>query len=150
MGAFDDISNITLPDPGQPDEAAAFRKKNKWEAHEQVILKGAYTIYEQEIVGNGSSVTDPKKGVTFQMGTGRVKLMQAMIVGWTFTRNGHTIPVTLESIRKLPVNYSGPILEKCDELAQTMTEEEQTDFFPSANGHTEENSVEANLSLKLL
>jgi hypothetical protein len=48
------------------------------------------------------------------------------------------------------VNYSSPILERCDELAQTMTEEEQTDFFPSANGHTEENSVEANLSLKLL
>jgi hypothetical protein len=150
MGAFDDISNITLPDPGQPEEAAAFRKKNKWEPHEQVILKGAYTIHEQEIVGNGSSVTDPKKGVTFQMGTGRVKLMQVMIVGWTFTRNGQPIPVSVESIRRLPVNYSSPILEKCDELAQTMTEEEQTDFFPGVNGHIGDDSIETKLSLKLL
>lgn len=152
MGAFDDIAPIILPDPNDPEAAQAFRDKWKWDAHEQVILRGSYTAADMEAVTNASVLSNPgsKAGrMTFLGGTGRIKLMERMILNWTFARNGQTVPVSSNTIRQLPANYQTPILEKCDELAQLAldTEESQQDFLTSANGHTEDNFGQANLSL---
>jgi len=145
MGAFDDVANILLPDPSDPDAAVAFRKKWGWDAHEQVIIRGAFTAGDQEVVTN-ASVNTTKKGETiFQAGTARLKLMDRMILDWTFARNGVKIPKTLDAIKRLPASYSTPILEICDQLSSSMTETEQEDFFDSANGHSSDPSKEMSL-----
>lgn len=147
MGAFDVVPNIVIPDPDKPEEEAAFRKKWGWERHEQVIMRGSFSAGDQEAVGNAATVTDKKGNMSYQAGTGRLALLGRMIVDWTFTAGGRKVPVTPDAIRRLPSSYTTPLLEKCDELAQGMTEEEQENFFASANGHISENSVETSLSL---
>ena len=145
MGAFDDVTTIILPDPGDPVAAEAFRRKWKWDPHEQVTLRGVYTAADAEVVGNASTLTE-KGSFTLQPGTGRIKLMEQMIVGWTFSRNGQPVPVSLRTIKSLPFNYMTPILEVCDKLAQTMSEEEQEDFLNGANGHTSVDTGSMSLS----
>jgi hypothetical protein len=153
MGAFDDAQAIILPDPNDPKKAEEFRKKWKWEPHEQVILRGSYTAAHMEAVTNASVHSDiggnKKDGkITLQSGTGRIKLMECMIVDWTFGRNGQKVPVSPHTIRQLPHNYQTPILEACDELAkETMDEEAQEDFLISANGHTSVDSIPTKLHL---
>jgi hypothetical protein len=147
MGAFDQVTNITVPDDeGDPIGATAFRKRYGWEPHEVVIMRGMFTTGDMEAVGNASMSVDKNKP-TFSGGSGRVHLLHRMIVDWTFSAGGRKVPVTLDAIRRLPANYSTPLLEKCDALAQGMTEEEQSDFFGSANGHSEENSNAMSVSL---
>lgn len=148
MGAFDTVPNIVIPDDeADPIAAAAFRKKWGWERHEQVIMRGSFSAGDQEAVGNAAMTTDKKGNMSYQAGTGRLMLLSRMIVDWTFTAGGRKVSVTPEAIRRLKSNYTTPLLEKCDELAAGMTEEEQEDFFGSANGHISENLVETNLSL---
>src|SRR6266851_2134354 len=137
MGAFDVARPITIPDDSKPEEAAAFRKKWRWEAYEQITIKGAFTGVEQEAVDNASNAIKGKgknRDIDVRVGTARNKLLEVMIVGWTFAINGRPVEVTDRSILKLPANYRKPILEKCDEIAQTMDEEEEEGFLPSANG----------------
>jgi hypothetical protein len=144
MGAFDTIPNIMIPDDSDPIAAAAFRRRHRWEAHEMVILRPMFTAGDQEAVVNASTHTDKKGTPSLVAGTGRIALLHRMIVDWTFSVNGRKVGITPEAIKRLPANYSNPLLERCDELAQAMTEEEQTDFFGSVNGHSWESSVEAN------
>lgn len=146
MGAFDQIANIMVPDDSDPLGAKLFRKKWGWEQHEMVILRGTFSAGDQEAVGNAAMTTDKKGNASFQAGTGRIQLLFRMIVDWTLASNGRKVDVTLQAIKRLPANYSNPLLEKCDELAQAMTEEEQGDFLDSANGHTSTNWVETSLS----
>ena len=139
MGAFDVAKPITIPDDSKPEEAAAFRKKWGWEAHEQVTIKGMYTGVEEEAVSNASSSIKGKgknRDVEVHMGTARNKLLEVMIVGWTLVQNGRPVEVTDRAILRLPANYRKPILEKCDEIARTMDEEEEEDFLASSNGHS--------------
>lgn len=142
MGAFDQTPNILVPnDEGDPIGAAAFRKRWGWEAHEVVIMHGAFTTGDMEAITNASMSLDKQSSKpTFAGGSGRVHLLHRMISDWTFTAGGRKVPVTLDAIRRLPANYMTPLLEKCDEMAQGMTEEEQEDFFDSANGHSSESS----------
>lgn len=144
MGAFDDVSTITIPDPNDPKKAEEFRKKWKWEAHEQVILRGSYTAAHMESVTNASVTSNlAKKNADIKLasGTGKIKLMEVMIVGWTLMRNGQPVEVTPSAIRQLPSNYRIPILEVCDELAgENMDEEEQERFLTLSNGHIGDNS----------
>lgn len=147
MGAFDVVPNIVIPDPDKPEEAAAFRRKWKWEAHEQIIIRGQYTTDIQEAVenaGSGMKGEGNKKEAEMRIGTGRRKMLELMIVDWTLAVNGRRTAVTPQMIGRLPANYRTPVLEKCDEIAVGMTEEEQEVFLPSANGHSEETSVETN------
>ena len=146
MGAFDQDNPIILPDPNDPVAAEKFRKKWGWENHEQVILKGSYTAADMESVTNASVASElgSRKGnqqnITIQSGTGRIQLMICMIKDWTFTANGARVPVNPRTIRQLPYRYQQPILEKCDELAEEMLdEEEQESFLKDANGHISEN-----------
>lgn len=151
MGAFDDVGTVTIPDPNDPKKAEEFRKKWKWEPHEQVILRGSYTAGLMEAVTNASVTSDLGKGkknskIQLASGSGKIKLMEVMIVGWTLMRNGQIVDVTPNSIRQLPAQYQTPILEACDEITgENMDEEEQEAFLRSANGHTE-----AGLSLEKL
>lgn len=146
MGAFDTIPNIVIPDDeADPGAAAAFRKKWGWEPHEQVIMRGSFSAGDQEAVGNAAMTTDRKGKTSYQAGTGRLMLLNRMIVDWTFTSGGRKVSVTPEAVRRLRSNYTTPLLEKCDELAQGMTEEEQEDFFGSAKEHISESSFETNL-----
>src|ERR1700692_627930 len=147
MGAFDDVANITIPDPTDPIAAEAFRKKWNWEAHESVTVKGSVTVADQEYVSN-KYIRATKNGDTeMQAGTGRYALLDRMIIDWSLLRNNMRVPVSAANIRQLPANYSNPILERVDQLAAAMTEEEQEDFLPFVNGHIEESSNLANLSL---
>ncbi len=144
MGAFDDVGTIILPDPNDPKKAEKFRAKWEWEAHEQVILRGSYTAANMEQVTNASVTSNLAKknpDVKLASGTGKIKLMEVMIVGWTLMRNGQPVDVTPSAIRQLPSRYRIPILEICDELAgENMDEEEQERFLTSANGHIEGSS----------
>jgi hypothetical protein len=149
MGAFDGIPNILVPnDELDPDAAKAFRKKWKWDAHEMVIMRGAFSAGDQEAVGNAATKTTGKKNeVAYVGGTGQMKMLERMILDWTLTDHGRKVEVTPGAIRRLPANYSNPLLEMCDELATAMTEEEQADFFGSANGSISKKISETNLSL---
>ena len=150
MGAFDQAPNITVPDDGADAVvAAAFRQKWGWEQHEVVIMRGAYTAGDLEAVGNASLTLDKQKNPVFSTGTGRLRLLERMIVGWTLKAGGRDVPVTFDAIRRLPANYTTPLLEKCDDLAGGKTEEEQADFFISANGHSKESSAQEKPSLLL-
>jgi hypothetical protein len=136
MGAFDDVADITLPDPSDPEGAAAFRKKWGWEAHEVVLIKGTIEVADQEYVTNLTAKAGKRGGdIQLQAGTGRFALLDRMIRDWHFLRNGQKVPVTRENIRRLPANYANPILEAIDKIANGMTEEEQEDFLAYANGH---------------
>ena len=149
MGAFDNqTANIAVPDDeADPIAAAAFRKRWGWDAHEIVMMRGTYTAGDMEAVGNASISKDKQNNPVFSAGSGRVHLLARMIVDWTLSAGGRKVAVTIEAIRHLPANYSTPLLEKCDELAKGMTEDEQEDFFISANGHSSENSVAMSQSL---
>jgi len=136
MGAFDVVPNLVIPDPDNAQAAAEFRRKWRWEAHEQVIMRGSFTAGDQEAIGNAASSTDRRGDVSYNAGTGRLKLLECMIVDWTLAVDGRKVEVTPGAIKRLPANYSLPLLEKCDELATAMSEEEQEDFFASANGHS--------------
>jgi hypothetical protein len=149
MGAFDDIPHILVPDPSDSKAEAAFRKKWGWEPHEQVILKGIFTAGDQETMNNASVTTDKSGTANIQAGTARIKMLECMIVDWTLLRNGQRVPVSSSTIKRLPANYSNPLLERCDELAATMQEQEQEDFFDSANEPFSANSGETKLSLML-
>ncbi len=140
MGAFDSVPNITIPDPDDAEASEAFRKKWGWEPHEQIIMRGTFTAGDQEAVGNATSSANKKGKVTYQAGTGRLKLLELMIVDWTLTQNGRKVEVSRTTIKYLPSKYSTPILDKCDELAVTMDEEEQEAFLPSASAPTQESS----------
>jgi hypothetical protein len=141
MGAFDDVSPITIP---RSDEE---RKRWGWEPHEQVVLKGSITVADQEYVTDHYGKSGKGGGIEMQMGKGRFAILDRVIMSWTFLRNGQPVPVNTHSIRQLPATYSNPILEIIDSLAQTMTQEEQESFLTSANGHIVESSSEAKLSL---
>ena len=141
MGAFDDVSPITLP---ENDEQ---RKKWRWEPHEQVVIKGSITVADQEYISNHYGKSSKSGQIEFQMGTGRYALLDLMILSWTLTHHGQRVPVTPENIRRLPANYSNPILEVCDRLAASMSEQEQEDFLDSASAPIAESSESAKLSL---
>lgn len=150
MGAFDQSPNIVVPDDGSdPISAAAFRKRWGWEAHEQVIMRGSYTAGDMEAVGNASMSMDKKNNAKLSAGSARLHLLHRMITGWTLKAGGRDVPVSLDAIRRLPANYSTPLLEKCDEMAKGMTEDEQEDFFPAASEPFEESSDETS-QLRLL
>jgi len=134
MGAFDDVPEMIIP------RSEEERKSWGWEPHEQVILKGSITVADQEYVTNNYSKTATGKdtSIEVQMGTGRFSLLDRMILRWTFTKNGMPVPFNRNTVRKLPAHYSNRILEVIDAISQPMSEEEQDDFLPSANGHTVE------------
>ncbi len=150
MGAGDAVPNILLPDDNHPEEAAAFRTKWRWEAHELVILRGTYTGIEQEAVDNASSGIKGKgksRRVDMRLGTARNKLLETMILDWTLTRAGRKMEVVAGNIIRLPANYRKPILEVCDQIAEIMDEEEEENFLPSSNGHSPESSTPEKSSL---
>src|SRR5690348_739190 len=121
MGAFDDIQNITIPNPHDPQAAEIFRKKWKWDEHEQVLIKGEITVEDEEYVTDQYGRMDFKKqNVEVSMGKGRFAILDKMIIGWTLMRNGNPMPLTKNNIRKLPHRYSTPILEEIDKMSAEM------------------------------
>jgi hypothetical protein len=155
MGAFDEKNNVLVPDDeASPDEAKAFRKKWRWDAHEVVILKGAYEAADHESVQNASAPSmntrekPPKEMGLGRTGSAHIKMLERMIVDWTLAKNGRKVEVTPASIRRLPSNYTTPLLAKIDEISTGMSEEEQEDFLASANGHSQARSEDMSLSLK--
>ncbi len=150
MGAGDKVPSVTIPDDTKPEEAAKFREKWRWEAHETVTIKGTYTGIEQEAVDNASSGIKGKgksRRVDMRLGTARNKLLEEMILNWTLTRAGRKMEVVPGEIIRLPANYRKPILEVCDQVAEIMDEEEEENFLPSSNGHSPESSNEEKTSL---
>lgn len=152
MGAFDDVKNVTIPSPDGTKASESFRKihpnataeeefraKWKWDAHEQIIIRGQFITADQEAMENASSTIDgkgKKRKIEMRTGSARRTLLERMIVDWTLTKGGKPVPVTPENIGKLPTNYRKPILEACDEIAMTLDEDEQDDFLPTANEPT--------------
>ena len=149
MGAFDKAPpNIQIPDDSDSHAAAAFRKRWKWEPHELVLMRSIFTAGDTEVLRNTAvSVKEKTNDLEASSGTASLRLLHRMIVDWTFTIGSQKAPITMENIRRLPSNYVTPLLEICDKLAVGMTQEEQEDFFSSANGHSEENSIEMKQSL---
>lgn len=142
MGAFDEAPDILIPDDSDPVAAAAFRKRWKWEPHEQVTIRGTYSAADQELIENASAGIKrdgKKRDLELHSGTARRKLLELMIKNWTFAKNGVPVPVNRETIGKLPPNYRNPILERIDEITEGMSEEEQEDFLVSASEPSEEN-----------
>src|SRR5258708_3258722 len=134
MGAFDVVPPMTIPDPDGGKASEAFRKahgddataeqefraKWKWEAHEQIIIKGSFSTEDQEIMENAASALKGKgnkKAVEMRTGTARRKLLEVMIVDWTLSSGGRKVPVSPQTIGKLPANYRTPVLAVCDEIA---------------------------------
>lgn len=144
MGAFDDIQNITIPDPSDQNAASVFRKKWGWEEHEQVLIKGSITVADEEYVTDQYSSMNKQTEIQIKMGRGRFAILERMIIAWTLMRNGSPVPLTQQNIKKLPHNYSTPILEVIDKIGVAMTEEEQENFFNSAEEHTLANSKSMN------
>lgn len=141
MGAFDDVTPVVIPNPDNPQEANDFRKKWKWDNNEQVTIRGSYTAAAMEAVTNATVHSDmgsgKKNNITLQSGTGRIKLIECMVVRWTFSKNGQIVPINTHTIRQLPYNYQTPILEVCDKLAEEiMSEDKQEDFLNSVSGLT--------------
>jgi len=141
MGAFDEVSPITIP------RSEEDRKRWRWEPHEQVLIKGTITVADQEYVTDQYGQSGKNGGVEVRMGKGRFALLDRMIISWTFTQNGHPVPVNALAIRRLPANYSNAILEVIDNISTSMSEEEQEDFLDSANGHIVDDSKSTKLSL---
>lgn len=148
MGAFDVIPNILLPNPDKPEEAAAFRAKWRWEVHEQIILKGQFTASDQEAMSNVANHIkrngdDPDDAeIETHTGSARLKLLELMIVDWSLAVNGRKVEVRPEMIKRLPTNYTVPILEICDRLAAGLSPREKKSLPPNANGHMKESSAE--------
>lgn len=146
MGAFDVVGNVEVPDDNNPDEAVRFRKKWKWEPHEKVIMRGTFLAADHEAVQNAMSPSTPVnqgkqvKELGSRIGSGQVEMLHRMIVDWTLSSNGRKVEVTPQAIRRLPSNYMTPLLEKCDEIAATLTEEEQEDFLPGVSEPTQASS----------
>lgn len=140
MGAFDDVDNITLPDPSDLAAAKEFRDKWGWEEHEQVLLKGTVTVADQKYFSNEYMKSSKNGDLIMQAGDGRYAMLHRMIIGWSFTRNGQPVPLNAANVDRLKANYSNPILEVLDQMAAAMTEKKQQDFLNSANGHTEVDS----------
>jgi hypothetical protein len=143
MGAFDDVMPITIP------RSEEERKRWKWDAHEQVILKGSMDVSDQKYTANKMGRMGKDSQMEVLMGEGRYALLERMIISWTFTKNGHPMPLSSSSIGRLPSSYSTPILNVIDEINTGMTEEEQEDFLPSANGHIVESSTLTSLPLTI-
>jgi hypothetical protein len=140
MGAFDKAKDILVPNDEKPEEAAAFRKKWGWEPHEQIIMRGKMTAGIQEEISNASTVIGADNTAVIQTGSGRMTMLEHMIVRWTLTRGGGLVDVNVDTIRELPMAYTTPLFEVCDELAKgVMSEEQQKTFLHSANGHTKAN-----------
>lgn len=156
MGAFDRKPDVTIPNPEGGKASEAYRKKHGehataeqefrarwgWDDHEQIVIRGTFTVSDQEQMENSSSTLEgkgKKRDLKVRTGSARRVLLERMIVSWTLTKNGQIMPVTPENIGLLPANYRKPVLEACDEIAKTMDEDEQEDFLPSANGHLKEN-----------
>jgi hypothetical protein len=132
MGAFDDVMPITIP---RSDEE---RKRWKWDAHEQVILKGSMDVSDQKYTANKMGRMGKNSQIEVLMGEGRYALLERMIISWTFTKNGMPMPLNSSSIGRLPSAYSTPILNAIDEINTGMSEEEQEDFLDSASVPTVE------------
>lgn len=135
MGAFDDVLPVTIP------RSEEERKKWKWDAHEQVILKGSMDVSDQKYTANKMGTMSKNNTIEVQMGEGRYALLERMIISWTLTKNGQYVPLNPSSISRLPSTYSTPILNVIDEITTAMTEEEQEDFLHSANGHIVDSSA---------
>jgi hypothetical protein len=149
MGAFDQAANIVIPDDeGDPVGAKLFRRKWRWDQHEIVILRGVFVAGDQDAVSNAALVSDKKGNAVYAAGTGRLRMLERMIVDWTLAQNGRKVDVTPQNIKRLPTNYTQPLLDRCDELAGAMSEEEQEVFFSSANGLSRTSLEEMNLSQK--
>jgi hypothetical protein len=133
MGAFDNVENILIPNP---EDAETFRARWHWEENESVLIKGTITVSDQEYVTNHYGNASKSGSIELKMGNGRFAILDKMIIDWTFVQNGQKVPVTPQNIRRLPANYSNPILEEIDKLTQRMTVVEQEDFLNSANEHT--------------
>jgi hypothetical protein len=142
MGAFSKRrQNIVIPDPDDAKGSATFREKWGWEPHEQIIIRSVFTEGAREAIGNASTQVDGDGNVAILAGTGRTAMLEQMILSWTLTDDsGLPVPVTAESIRALPAEYSTPVLEECDRLATGMGKVAQKRFLASANGHSSENS----------
>src|SRR5215469_6533184 len=117
MGAFDPKDNIPIPDDEHPEEAAAFRKKWRWDPHEIIIDKGVYNTVDQETVENAGGRLKGegrKSEAEMRIGSSRFKLLEVMIVDWTLTLNGRRQEVSRNAIARLPSNYRTPVLQKID------------------------------------
>jgi hypothetical protein len=148
MGAFDEVPPIRLPDDSNPEAAKAFRKKWRWDEHESVLLKSYATVADQEYVHDLAMTSDKKGEIIMHSSQFRYAMLDRLILDWNLLRNGTKMPLSKESIRKLPSNYSLPILERIDALAGEMKEEEQQAFLTSPNGHITGSYVEGSLHQK--
>lgn len=137
MGAFDDVPDITIP------RSEEERIEWGWEPHERVVLKGRLDVADQKFTANKMSKINKKGDIETQVGTGRFGLLERMILSWTFKYRGQDVLLNTQAIDRLPSSYSNRILSVIDEIAiGGMNEEEQSNFLPSANGHT---SVDSDL-----
>lgn len=143
MGAFDKKADILIPDDDRdPKAAAAFRKRWNWDSHEQIIIKGTFSAADQAEMENASSELagkGRKRNLKVKTGDARLKLLECMVVNWTLTEGGRPVQVTPANIARLPANYRKPVLERCDEIAMVLDEEDQEDFLPESSAPSEEN-----------
>lgn len=105
---------------------------------------------QNHLVKMGNVKQGEKPEITMTLGDSIRTTLQRMIVGWGgLTRrqadpNGNIKEVPLlysaANVGKLPKHITDFVLKKINEFNPDMEEEEQTDFLPGANGHTNEGS----------
>ncbi len=129
MGAFD-----------KNEETVTIHSK-LWENHETVTIRVTPTLEDEEWVNNQvARMITPNKGarnkgiaIESNMGATRRLWIERMIVNWTFTKNGMSVPVSRNAIRQLPTPYADFIYEKLMEYQPELDEEEEDDFFGGAS-----------------
>ena len=125
-------------------DVVTIRDEKNWEPWEGVTIKAKMSLADEEFVNNHmAKLTDPKKknpmDQNLLIGTTKRKLLERMIVSWTFTdANKNPVLVTPETIADLDKGYADFIYEEINKRNPSMSEEEQQDFFPDANGSTPE------------
>ena len=122
MGAFASKQVVTI------------RDEKNWEAWEAVTIKAKQSLADEAWVQNHMVRTETSKGksndMLAQIGTVKQKLLERMIVSWTFTDENHNpVPHTAQAIGELDTAYADFIYDEINKRNQPMDEEEQKSFL---------------------
>lgn len=69
----------------------------------------------------------------FRTGTYSAVLLQRLVMSWSFTRNGSPLPVTPDTIKKLPTHTRDYIMERVNELNPNLGADEEGDVETSGD-----------------
>lgn len=135
MGAFSTRPDIVIKD--QPG----------WEDGEYITIKGVVEAGDMEAITT-PTVTDASGRQQLRSRLSVVAALQCMIVDWMLKGdNNAVVPLyegsgrnkrkRTEIIAKLPQEYMAPVMFAIGKLVRESQVEDQEDFLPGVNGHSE-------------